>query len=208
MKKRKMIAKLFIGVICSMIFASTSTSVYASNNTTDTVTYENYDITNSKENYLKEVRPYVYVSDGRIYLKSTSPFIYNELQLDKLQDHFDVLNSMVENKEIIINDDLSIINRGITPFATYGSWTFTWWGAERLYTNTQAETLAINIGSFSHAGVVSATQLAPYFPVYAIPLAVTGGYLSLLANRIRANNQGNGVYLGITYVAVFNVEPL
>lgn len=88
--------------------------------------------------------------------------------------------------------------------AVYGQWTYHWWGYDRKFTNTQAKELAgqcelIAIG----AGAASAI-----FPPIAALGGLSAAYYALLANRINANNQGNGVYVAITWAAVFNIEPL
>lgn len=52
------------------------------------------------------------------------------------------------------------------------------------------------------------TGISAWFPPVAAIAGVQTGYWSLVAARVNANNKGKGVYVGVTWVAVFNIKPL
>lgn len=73
--------------------------------------------------------------------------------------------------------------------------------------------VAANDLKYSLATAGSFAGVAALFPPMGALDTLTGIYLGLLAtridaNKIDANNKGNGIYIGITWAAVFNVEPL
>jgi hypothetical protein len=110
---------------------------------------------------------------------------------------------------ITINKDLTIDrnNELIAPNAVYGRWTEHWWGFDRKFTNSQAQDFADYAATVAGgAGIV--TGIGAWFPPVAAIAGVQTGYWTLVSARVNANNEGNGVYIGVTWVAIFNVEPL
>lgn len=55
---------------------------------------------------------------------------------------------------------------------------------------------------------IGAGAASAIFPPIAALGGLSAAYYARLANRINANHQGNGVYVAITWAAVFNIEPL
>lgn len=81
------------------------------------------------------------------------------------------------------------------------------WGYDRKFNNSQAKDLSDYAASVAGgAGIV--TGISAWFPPVAAIAGVQTGYWSLVAARVNANNKGKGVYVGVTWVAVFNIKPL
>lgn len=156
------------------------------------------------------IEPYVAVSDeGKLYLKDVPRHLYEMYNLEELEQHFADLNHYAENDYITINKDLTIDQNPelITPDAVYGKWTYHWWGYDRKFNNSQAKAFADYAASVAGgAGIV--TGIGAFFPPVAAIAGVQTGYWSLVAARVNANNKGRGVYIAVTWVAIFNVEPL
>ncbi|MGN4447664.1 hypothetical protein ACTFOB_22675 [Bacillus cereus group sp. MYBK79-1] len=167
-----------------------------------------------EQNMIKTVEQYVELKeDGKIGFTQFVPQdVYQKFELDKLQEHFNFLNSQVELNTITINPDLTITN--VTPAgpvayaAVYGSWTYNWWGYERKFNNSQAKTYVSELNTVASTGTIVGTLASRVMPIIGMGVAVTGGYYALLAARVDANNKGKGVYVGITWAIVFNVNPL
>lgn len=129
--------------------------------------------------------------------------------LEKLMQHFVDLNHYAENDFITINKDLTTDqNPGlITVDTVYGKWTYHWWGDHRTFNNSQAKAFADYAASVA-AGFDIVTGIGAFFSPVAALLGGQTGYWSLVAARVNANNKGRGVYIAVTRVAIFNVEPL
>ena len=55
-------------------------------------------------------------------------------------------------------------------------------------------------------------NMAVFFKALELPTvgfvtSFTGGYHKIIANRLKANNKGNGTILSVTWVMAFNVKP-
>lgn len=165
----------------------------------DNTSQLNIDNSNVPEE-LKVIEPYVFKKeDGTIALRDMPDSLYDEYQLKYLETHFSNLNNAVKDNKIFITEDLEIVslNRALT------SWNYHWWGYDANFNNADANDLKyslVTVGSF--AGV------AGLFPPIGALGTLSGAYLGLIATRIDANNNGNGVYIGITWAAVFNIKPL
>lgn len=145
---------------------------------------------------------------GRIgFRNNISPELYEIYKLSELQKHFDILNAEVDAGQIVILKDLTIIPIGYRPNATYGQWTYHWWGYDRLFTNSQTEEY-INYCNTVAAGSTIVSIGGFWFPPIGVIATFEAGYFSLLAARLEANNRGWGVYAGFTWVGVFDIEPL
>ena len=158
---------------------------------------------------IQEVEPYVQLTKrGTIQLKNVPQELYEKYNLDLLQAHFEKLNNAVKNDEITINKDLSITDNSMSTLAAvYGSWTYHWWGYDRKFNNSQAKAFVDYCYTVA-AGATIVTGVGAFFPPVAAIGGVQAGYWALVATRVNANNNGKGVYIGVTWVAVFNVEPL
>ncbi len=149
---------------------------------------------------LKAIEPYVFKKeDGTIALRDMPDSLYDEYQIEYLEAHFSTLNNAVKSNKISITEDLEIVslNRALT------SWNYHWWGYDANFNNVDANDLKytlLTVGSFAAA--------AGYFPPIGALGGLSAAYLGLIATRIDANNNGNGVYIGITWAAVFNIKPL
>ena len=161
-----------------------------------------------QDTLIQEVEQYVVVlEDGTISLKDVPFEIYEKYNLALLEERFADLNSRVTTGEISISQDLNITSNIVQANAVYGEWTEHWWGFDRNFTNSQANDFAIYCLTVAGGGAIIG-GVGAYFPPVAAIAGVTGGYFALLSARVYDNNKGNGVYIGVTWVAVFNVSPL
>ena len=117
-----------------------------------------------------------------------------------MQEHFNTLNAEVDAENIRINNDLSIDTIEISA-QTVGSWTYHWWGYDQYFDNQRAIKFA-NEASAVAGGVGIATGVGLWFPPVGSIFWVTSGYWTLVSARVTANNQGNGVYIGVTWAAM------
>lgn len=161
-----------------------------------------------QQNIITTVEKYVELkNDGTIGFVSNIPQdIYKQYKLEELQKHFDYLNLQVTSNLITINPDLSIQNK--VHSAVYGSWTYHWWGYDRKFNNSQAKQYVKELKEVQAAGSFGGSLAAALFPVIGAGVVVTAQYYGLLASRVDANNEGSGVYVGMTWALVFDVEPL
>lgn len=165
-------------------------------------------LSTGQQNMITKTEKYIEVkSDGTIgFVKDIPQSEYEALQLDKLQTHFDYLNSQVASNLITINPDLSIQNK--IQSAVYGEWTYNWWGYDRKFNNSQSKDYVRELNTIARTGAVAGPLAAAVMPIIGAGIAVTAGYYGLLADRVENNNEGSGVYVGITWAIVFDVEPL
>ena len=162
----------------------------------------------SSDNVIDIIKPYVEVSDeGELQFKNVPKDIYNKYDLADLQKHFDELNALAQEGSIVINEDLSIDKNAITPQTVYGSWTYYWWGFDRYFDHEQTLD-AIDYYNTVAAGGAIVTGATAWLPPVSGFTGVTSGYFYLLATRFSANDNGNGVYAAVTWLAVFDISPL
>lgn len=164
----------------------------------------------AKENakMISDIEPYVVVEmDGTISLKEVPENLYKKYNLNDLEKHFENLNQLVESDNITINQDLSIEDNSISLFAVTSKWTYHWWGYDRNFTNSMAKAYASDLDALA-LGATAAGGLTVYFPPISGALTLTAAYYGLVSHRIKANNKGRGVYIGVTWARVFNVKPL
>ncbi len=202
----------FLVLIFTFVSLSSSSFAYvgenASKNQMDRVYNSSYVASIEQKNLINTVEPYVEVTeDGKIQFKDVPQNIYEQYNLYELQKHFDILNATVENEYITINKDLSIINNTISPFASYSEWTYHWWGYDRYFDDSQAKAYANDL-SAAAAGATLAIGIGGVFPPIAGIGTIAAGYWGLLSSRVNKNNKGNGVYVAVTWVLIFDVEPL
>ncbi|PFX70716.1 hypothetical protein COL39_24525 [Bacillus cereus] len=209
--------KLAISTIASslLLFSASSSISYAatpteSPNKTSSHQQQNEieNLSENQQNVIKSVQKYVELkNDGTIGFVTNIPQdVYKKYKLNELQKHFDSLNSQVASNMIAINPDLSIQNK--IHSAVYGEWTYHWWGYDRKFNNSQAKAYVKELNTVARTGAVAGPLAAAVMPIVGAGIAVTAGYYGLLADRVENNNQGSGVYVGITWAIVFDVEPL
>lgn len=154
------------------------------------------------------VKPYVEVTeDGLIQFKDVPDDVYENYNLDELQEHFNQLNELAQQNVIVMNTDLTIDKTAMTISTVYGTWTYYWWGYDRYFNNAQTYQ-AIDYYNTVAAGGAMVTGATAFLPPVAAFTGTTSGYFWLLATRMSANNNGNGVYAKVSWLAVFDIVPL
>lgn len=163
--------------------------------------YENLD------SVISAVEPFVKVtSTGRFILDPFAPTWYKERYAwDALQEHFNELNQQADAGTITITANKEIIENiqmyGVTKTKKH------WWGYTRYLNNTDTKNAIAKLNSFG-----SVVSLAVFFKALNLPTvgfvtSFAGGYHKIIANRLQANNKGNGTILSVTWVMAFNVKP-
>lgn len=227
-KKGRILSVSTIALTLSVLATNIAAPISVSANTTESeVIAENRDIENlistknnklielDNESLIANVEPYVQVNkNGHIELsQNIEKEIYEHYKLDNLKEHFSKLNKQVDDELIIISDDLEItenISPNITILSSnYISTSTHWWGYRTVYNNSQAQAAAqrfrdyaLGFGTIGGLGVV----VPGIGPAVSAAGGLTASYSNLVANRIDANNNGNGVILDMTWVAVFSVS--
>ena len=165
---------------------------------------------------ITNVEPYVQVNEnGHIELsQNIEKDIYKHYELDNLEDHFSNLNKQVNDGLITISNDLEIIENGSSNITilsnNYISTSTHWWGHKTVYNNSQAQAAAQRFRNYAlgYGTIGGLGVLVPGIgPAVSAAGGLTASYSNLVANRIDANNNGNGVVLDMTWVAVFDVSP-
>ncbi|NLM67296.1 MAG: hypothetical protein GX180_09010, partial [Enterococcus sp.] len=88
-----------------------------------------------------------------------------------------------------------------------GTWTYHWWGYDQYFDNQRAQRFSANCYSVA-AGATLVTGIGAWFPPVSFVGVAQAAYWTLVGSRVDYNNLGNGVYIGVTWAAIFNVEPL
>ncbi|UCZ53473.1 hypothetical protein LGQ02_01335 [Bacillus shivajii] len=170
----------------------------------------NSSTTSSNVDVLKLVEPYVELQeDGTLALEGVPRGLYQAFELENLEYHFDQINKEVLDGNLVIDEELNISETGFSTFhhAGYGSWAYHWWGYQRLFNNSQANEYSSHLRDRA-AGAAMVTGVFAKFPPISGIAGVSSGYWALLANRVDANNNGNGVQVSVTWVNVFSVSSL
>lgn len=198
---------LALGIISPSYAAwDDSKSESHSKNSTDMIEEEKK-VAAEQDKMIKTVEPYVEVTEsGTIQFKDVPANIYELYNLDELQKHFDNLNAIAEKEYIEIHEDLSIQKTSISAATVYGKWTYYWWGYDRYFTKSQATTFSNKAASVA-GGAALTTSVTGWFPPVQAISGLSSGYFSLLSARVNAKNK-NGVYISVSWVAVFSVNSL
>lgn len=201
--------RIISSLVVLMLLLGIVSPSYATVNENKKINKELSKLDKEQAKMIKEVEPYVKVTEkGTLTLENVPKKFYNKYKLEKLEEHFDSLNESILNGDLTVNEDLSIQDNSISTYAVYGKWTYHWWGYDRLMSNSYANWYANEyIPTVAAGGTIITGATAPFPPISAVA-GITTGTLLLLQARINANNEGNGVYVGVTWVLVFNVEPL
>lgn len=206
------IMKKVMSFLCSIALtftlvvpAASAAPVHELNSSEDNISLNQ---SKSTKSIIDVVESYVKVNqDGLIEFKNVPNSVYIKYNLSELQKHFDSLNAMVQNGTIVINSDLSVVKQTMSTMAYYGSWDYHWWGYDRNFGNSETKEFVDYCDSVA-GGTAIVTGASFMFPPVSAIFGVTTGYFTLLGSRVTANNKGNGVYIGVTWVAAFNVSPL
>lgn len=175
--------------------------------------------------------------DGTLFLDAETAEANGakEGAITALQMHFLYLNAEVSSGDIVIDEDLNIIG-GERPVGPYNNnaraasccghginaYTEYWWGYQRKACNCESNRIvndlntlaaggAMGVGGFGVAGgitaIFGATIAGGILAIIGGGLAFDSGYWWLVATRIQANNEGNGVICDMTYALVFDITP-
>jgi hypothetical protein len=207
---KKLFAVLLSCTMIISIFAPAAGAQAAPNNKSGAVT-QNFNENAAeaqKRNMLKTIEKYVVVQeDGTLALNDVPHGLYKKYNLEALEAHFNTINKEIKNGHLVVDEELNINPTGFSTMATYGKWTYHWWGYDRLFTNSQAKEYVKRL-ELQAAGAAMVTGVTAPFPPIAGLASISSGYWLLLANRVEANNKGNGVKVAVTWVNIFNVTPL
>lgn len=196
---KKIILSFLVFILCLSVVTPVFGQEHGSNSTPS-----------SEEDVLNVVEGYVQLQeDGTIAFENVPNDLYQDLDLGQLEVHFDTINSAVLNGDLIIDEDLNITETGFSTMdhAVYGEWRYHWWGYQRNFTNAQAQEYRNRLLTQA-AGAGMVTGVGAWFPPVAGIAGVSGGYWALLATRVDANNNGNGVRVSVTWANIFSVTSL
>lgn len=150
-------------------------------------------------------------SDGTLAINENKAESLKISQNDilSLQKYFDYINSSIKTGKLVTDNNLNITvvrNSHLLGFSQdYVQ--YHWWGLTRYANNENTKQIVSDLRSYAHG----ATMVGGFGTIFGIPQVVGGsaiavGYWSLLAERIEAHNNGNGVIVNYTYVGVFSVD--
>ncbi len=132
------------------------------------------------------------------------------------------IESFPEYELELENKDLSALFRNSKSYSNCGGgkntdYEYHWWGYSRYACDCDARRIVSNLNTAAGSGTMAAgtaAAVALKFPPAAIEAGIVAagstigaGYWSLLATRIDANNEGNGVYIEMTWVLFFDITP-
>lgn len=153
------------------------------------------------------------------YLLAVRDNIQKEL-LEGQQNYFNELNKLIAENKLIAFPDLTIksnikdqldlniqLNKsscdGVTKPTEYH-----WWGYSRLLDSCNANGLAADLAGAASISAGAAVIAGIFGGVAAVPPGIAAAYWGLVSARIYANNShSTGIYFGMTWVYVFNIEP-
>lgn len=191
---------LLVGIVTPSYAKTSEKNVSVRNSTNQVI--------NEQENMINTVKPYVALTkSGTLVLKNMPQKIYEKYNLSQLEDHFSNLNKDVKTGKITINRDLSIKDNSVSIGATYGKWTYHWWGYDRKFSDSGAKYYSDYLGTLA-AGGSFVTGITAWLPPVSAIAGITSSYWGLVSIRVSANNHGDGVWVGVTWVAAFDVDPL
>ncbi|MFT0800351.1 hypothetical protein VSK91_02635 [Bacillus swezeyi] len=161
-----------------------------------------------QEKLINNIKPYVHLNtDGKLVLKDVPEKLYKKYNLKGLEEHFDNINKGVENHKLVIDNQLNIKPTGFQINATYGKWSYHWWGYDRKFTHKQANGYISELNAAA-GGATFVTGVSYAFPPVAGLSGMAAGYWSLLANRVSAHNGKKGVLVSVTWALIFSVDSL
>jgi hypothetical protein len=165
------------------------------------------------------LEPFISVENGLFKFDSNSAKkAGHDKELIKMQkDYLSDINKQINNGKLKAESNLEIVdlqpvvNGGVSIMATCPgkstSLAHHWWGVDRYLNNCQANRFGADMASvaagYTGAGIIAAI----WFPAVGIAGGVIASYSALMSSRVYANNYGRGIYVAITYVAFFNIEP-
>lgn len=161
------------------------------------------------ENMKEEVSKYLKLnSDGTISLSEKMPRSYNyEYNLNKLYEHFDMLNKKVKNGEISINNDFTINQKQTRAGQTFIK--YYWWGTSGYYSYSNARKEIVGLRNSALVGGATATVGGMTGNLIAgVGGIVSATYCSMLANsmeEINNNNGQRGIVVNINWALIYTV---
>ncbi|MFL2098285.1 hypothetical protein ACEN4B_07715 [Marinilactibacillus psychrotolerans] len=188
-------------VSTSLLAISPLQNVAAAENPTVNVTTENTTQA-SREDFrsnISHIKQMVEIGNkGHLELKdNVSQEDFEKYDLSQLEEHFVTLNQKVDQGIISINSELEIqeSNNIVTISASGPTREYHWWGYKTTYTDSQTDSAISTLNSFA-AGTAGV-----WFPAIGAGAGVSSAYASLLASRMGANKDGNGVIVDMTWAA-------
>ncbi|MCM3705837.1 MULTISPECIES: hypothetical protein [Cytobacillus] len=200
-------------ILPTLLYAPTQASSLDEEKQTSEYTFED----------VMALESYISVKNGLFKFDSSSAKKDgHDQELVKMQeDYLSDLNKEIENGKLKAKSNLEIVE--LEPVVAEGSGDFSvmaascpgkstdiahhWWGVSRYMNDCEANRFSADMASvaagYTGAGIVAAI----WFPGVGVAGGVIASYAALMSARVAANNYGSGVYMGITYVGFFNVEP-
>lgn len=166
---------------------------------------------------LMRLEPYIKVVDHKyVFDKDKALEAGFSISLVEGQEQYlHQLNTLSEQGALTINSDLSTTlskSKYAERSSCAGKSTpiqYFWWGYSRFLNNCEAKQAVSDLNTAAASGA-AAGGFAAIFPggqIFSAVAAMDAGYWWLVATRIDANNQGRGVYIGVTWLLFFDVEP-
>lgn len=166
---------------------------------------------------------YVSVNEDGLFELNDSRAILdgiNEELINGQKRYFTYLNKQIAEGNLYVSSNLSTINESVTKtnsifentLSSCGGVTtdaeYHWWGVSRKLSSCLANKVSGDLFAVSSVSGGAAAVAAYFGGLPAIPPGITAAYFGLMAARISANNAYNtGVYVGITWAFVFDIEP-
>jgi hypothetical protein len=124
-----------------------------------------------------------------------------------IEPFVNVLSKILYCRIFFIQQTGQIIEKEFQIKGKNTSLAYHWWGVSRYLNYCNANKFAADMASVA-AGYTGAGLVAGiWFPGVAVAGGIIASYAALMSARVSANNNGSGVYIGITYAGFFNVEP-
>lgn len=139
--------------------------------------------------------------------------------IDSQLHGFEILNKLADSKQIIINEDLTIIENPLNTKAAYthryncgggvyyNSSIYYWWGYSRFLCDCATNKMIADYNSVSSIAAGLAVAGVWFGPGLTAGAGLTVAYFSLYASRLNANNYGQGVIASTTWLCIFDVTP-
>jgi|GEM_PF-4140002 hypothetical protein len=171
---------------------------------------------------IRALEPYVNVVDGRFHLDAEQALADGfDAELVDMQIHaFEYRNAEASVGKIIINPDLSVTTslrlrggiKNVRHSKNCGGGINTvpehfWWGFASYSCDCETSRNSADLNSIAAVTAGVALVSGIFGPVAALPAGLTSAYFWLLASRLDANNYGEGVYVEMTPLLVFDITP-
>ncbi|WP_195257879.1 hypothetical protein [Bacillus paralicheniformis] len=203
---RKLSIMFFVGIF--MVGFMIPISSFAQESSKEIKEADNNQAIAKQEKLINTIKPFVNVNaDGKLFLKNVPDDLYKEYNLSALEEHFGYINKAVESNQLVVDNQLNIKPTGFQIMATYGKWTYHWWGYDRKFTHKQANGYISELNLASQGAAVTTGVFAEFPPVAGLA-GMAAGYWGILANRVDAHNGKKGVLVSVTWALIFSVDSL